>query len=94
MLVDSDTLRAFADQVQIASTAINETAVGHCVSTAADGLEGSTTQWAARQVGNHVTSIAETITQSVSKMGVSVRGAGDKYEVEDSDLARSFDGIF
>jgi len=27
-------------------------------------------------------------------MGAAVRGAGDKYEVEDSTLAGAFDGMF
>ena len=48
MLVDPDLLRAFAGQVDAASSTIHEAAVGNKVTTAADGLPGSTTQWAAR----------------------------------------------
>jgi hypothetical protein len=94
MLVDPDVLRAFAGQVETASVAIREADVGHKVTTAADGLDGSTTQWAARLVGAHVTEVADTIARNVNDMGVAVRGAGDCYEVTDSDLAGKFHGIF
>ncbi|WP_048423854.1 hypothetical protein [Mycolicibacterium obuense] len=51
MLVDPDVLRAFAGQVEEASSAIKTVDVGHTAATAADGLPGSTTQWAVRLVG-------------------------------------------
>lgn len=94
MLVDPEILRAFAGQVATASTSIREADVGNKVSTAADGLPGSTTQWAARLVGGHVTEQANAIAASVTKMGEAVRGAGDRYEVTDNDLADSLKGIF
>ena len=94
MLVDPEILRAFAGQVATASTAIREADVGNKVSTAADGLPGSTTQWATRLVGGHVTEQANAIAASVTKMGEAVRGAGDRYEVTDNDLAESLKGIF
>ena len=94
MLVDPEVLRAFAGQVDAASAAIREANVGHMATTAADGLEGSTTQWAARLVGAHVTEVAEQIATSINAMGVAVRGAGDSYEVTDAGLAGNFDGIF
>lgn len=94
MFVDPDVLRSFADQVQIASTAISEAGVGQKVSSAADGLDGSTTQWAARLVGGHVNTVAEHIAKSINDMGVAVRGAGDKYEVDDGALSGKFGGIF
>jgi hypothetical protein len=46
MLVDPDILRAFAAQVQTASSTIAGADVGTKVTTAADGLPASTTQWA------------------------------------------------
>jgi uncharacterized protein YukE len=94
MLVDPDILRAFAGQVDAASSTIREADVGKKVSTAADGLPGSTTQWAARLVGGHVTEQANAIAASVTKMGEAVRGAGNTYEVTDTGLAENFKGIF
>jgi hypothetical protein len=94
MLVDPDILRAFAAQVQTASSKITAADVGTKVTTAADGLPGSTTQWACRLVGAHVAQIAAEIAKNVNDMGVAVRGAGDKYEVTDDALAGSFDGLF
>lgn len=92
--VDPEVLRAFAGQVDHTSGLIREADVGTKVATAADGLDGSTTQWAARLVGAHVTQVVEQIATQVSAMGTAVRGAGDAYEVTDDDLAGSFDGIF
>jgi hypothetical protein len=62
--------------------------------TAADGLPGSATQWAMRLVGEHLAQQANDIATNITKMGAAVRGAGDKYEVEDSALAGAFDGLF
>lgn len=94
MEVDPEILRAFAGQVDIASGLIREADVGTKVATAADGLDGSTTQWAARLVGAHVKQAAEQIANNVNEMGVAVRGAGDTYEVTDAGLAGTFGGIF
>lgn len=94
MLVDPEILRAFADQVGIASNAIRAADVGSKASSAGDGLPGSTTQWACRVVGAHIAGEAEKIASSITRMGAAVRGAGDKYEVTDSDLAGSFRGLF
>lgn len=94
MEVDPEVLRAFAGQVDIASGLIREADVGGKVATAADGLDGSTTQWAARLVGAHVKEIAEKIAASVNDMGIAVRGAGNTYEVTDADLTGSFGKIF
>ncbi|MGV0656712.1 hypothetical protein ABQE48_22955 [Mycolicibacterium thermoresistibile] len=94
MEVDPDILRAFASQVDVACGLIREADVGGTVAGAADGLDGSTTQWATRLVGVHVKEVAEQIATNVSAMGSAVRGAGDTYEVADADLADSFRGIF
>lgn len=94
MEVDPEILRAFAGQVEIASGRIREADVGNKVATAADGLDGSTTQWAARLVGAHVKEVAERIATEVNEMGTAVRGAAGTYEVSDADLAGSFKGIF
>jgi Excreted virulence factor EspC, type VII ESX diderm len=94
MLVDPEILRAFAGQIVTASGLIKSADVGHKVATAADQLGGSTTQWAARLVGGHVTDVASKIAKNVDDMGVDVRGAADHYEVSDSDLAGDFNNLF
>ncbi|MGE2726075.1 type VII secretion target [Mycolicibacterium pulveris] len=94
MEVDPEILRAFAGQVDIASGLIREADVGTKVATAADGLDGSTTQWAVRLVGAHVKQVADEIAANVSEMGAAVRGAGNTYEMTDAALAPKFDGIF
>lgn len=94
MRVDPELLRGFARQVDAASGTIRTADVGHKASTAADGLPGSTTQWACRLVGEHMTQVADKIAKNVADMGVAVRGAGDRYEVEDDALAGKFDGLF
>ncbi|BBX68274.1 type VII secretion target [Mycolicibacterium psychrotolerans] len=94
MLVDPDVLRAFAGQVDEASGAIHAVNVGLEASAAADGLAGSTTQWAMRLVGEHMTTLSDAIATNVTKMGAAVRGAGDAFEVEDTALAGSFDELF
>ncbi|MCK0172583.1 type VII secretion target [Mycolicibacterium sp. F2034L] len=94
MLVDPDVLRAFAAQVDAAATAITGLDIGGVAPTAADGMPGSSTQWAAREVGHHLGLAANDIVQDVQAMGVAVRGAGDRYEVEDSGLASTFGRLF
>lgn len=92
--VDPDVLRAFSDRVAIAANAIREANVGDKAKTAADGLSGSTTQWAVHLVGAHIAQLAENIATNINTMGTAVRGAGDKYEVTDNDLSNSFKKIF
>ncbi|BCI56066.1 hypothetical protein NIIDNTM18_53440 [Mycolicibacterium litorale] len=94
MLVDPDLLRAFAGQVEIASSIVVEADVGTKASISADGLPGSTLQWAARLVSGHVAEEAKLIASEMTEMGNAVRGAGNTYEVTDADLARSLEGIF
>ena len=94
MLVNPEMLRALAEQTNVTSSMITEADVGKKVSVAADGLPGSTTQWAARLVGDHVTQQANAIATNVTKMGQAVKGAGNTYDVSDSDLAQSFKGVF
>lgn len=94
LTVDPEVLRAFAGQVNSTSTEIGETQAATAVSTAADGMPGSTTQWAARLVGSHVSGQVEAIAAGVALMGDAVRGAGNDYAVTDAALAQSFQGIF
>ena len=61
---------------------------------AVDGVNGSDTQWAARQVGRHLGLAAADIVEDVNAMGRAVRGAGDRYEVEDAGLAGTFKQLF
>ena len=66
MLVNPELLRAFAAQVSTASAAIRSADVGHKTTTAADGIPGSTTQWAMRVVGEHMTQKANDIAKNIN----------------------------
>jgi uncharacterized protein YukE len=94
MLVDPEVLRAFAGQVDAAAADITNADVGRKVTSAADGLPGSTTRWAVQAVGEHFTQMADQLAQNVVRMGQAVRGAGDAFEVTDDTLASNFDGLF
>ncbi|MFV9634421.1 type VII secretion target [Mycobacterium neumannii] len=94
MLVDPEVLRVFAAHVDAVSGHITGAAVGPTATSAADGLPGATTQWAARSVGEHFSKVAENLAQNVARMGQAVRGAGDTFEVTDEALAGEFDGLF
>lgn len=94
MLVNPEVLRALAGQVDAASSTISAAGVGTKTTSAADGLPGSTTQWAARAVGEHFSQMATKLADNVTKMGQAVRGAGDAFEVTDDALASDFDGLF
>lgn len=94
VLVDPELLRAFANQVEVAAESIQGIGLQSKADTAADGLPGSETQWAAGQVGHHLGLVATDISKDVSAMGTAVRGAGDRYEVDDASLARIFEGLF
>lgn len=87
-------MRAFAAHVDAVSGRITGAAVGPTTTAAADGLPGSTTQRAARSVGEHLTEMAEKLAQNVARMGEAVHGAGDTFEVTDQALAGDFDGLF
>jgi len=92
--VRPELLRGFATQVETASTALGRSDVGHIIATAADGLAGSSTQWAARLVGAHVGAVEGAIAKNVADMGAAVRGAGDRFEVADDALAGGFGRLF
>lgn len=94
MLVDPEVLRAFAAQVDSAAASISGLDVSGAATTSADGLPGSSTQWAARQVGHHLGLAAKDIAKDIQNMGVAVRGAGDRYEVDDAALAGIFKQLF
>jgi hypothetical protein len=92
--VKPEVLRGFATQVGTASAALGSADVGHMVSSAGDGLAGSSTQWAARLVGAQVGAMEGKIATNVADMGVAVRGAGDRFEVTDDALAGDFGKVF
>lgn len=94
MLVNPELLRGFARQVDTASADIKSSNIGHAAAASADGLPASTTQWAMRLVEEHMGSQVDAIARNVGAMGRAVRGAGDRYEVEDNSLAGTFDGLF
>lgn len=87
MLVDTEILRAFAGQVDLAAADIDGADVGVKTSSAGDALPGSTTQWAVRSVGEHFTRMATTLSQNMTRMGTAVHRAGDTLEVADDALA-------
>lgn len=94
MFVDPEVLRAFAAQVDAVAASIGDLDVSASATTAADGIPGSSTQWAAREVGHHLGLAAGDIIKDINAMGVAVRGAGDRYEVDDSALAGDFTHLF
>jgi len=94
LLVDPEVLRAFAAQVDSAAASISGLDVSGAATTSADGLPGSSTQWAARQVGHHLGLAAKDIAKDIQNMGAAVRGAGDRYEVDDAALAGVFKQLF
>lgn len=94
MLVDPEVLRAFAAQVDAVAATISGLDVGAVATTSADGLPGSETQWAARQNGSHLGVAAADIANDIRALGTAVRGAGDRYEVEDSTLSDTFKRLF
>jgi hypothetical protein len=94
VFVNPEVLRAFAAQVDAAARSIDGLNVGGTAPTAADGLPGSSTQWAAREVGHHLGLAADDVVKDISSMGTAVRGAGDRYEVDDRTLADDFTHLF
>ena len=94
MQVDPQVLRALAGQADSVVGVVTSADVGAKAVAAADGLPGSTTQWAAHTVGDHFTQMAKKLSDDVTKMGQAVRGSGDTFEVADDVLAKSFDGLF
>jgi hypothetical protein len=94
MLVDPEVLRGFAGRVRSASEKIADADVGKLVSGAADGLPGSSAQWAARMVGEYLASVEAKIAGNVAGMGTAVHGAGDSYQMQDEVLAPEFRGLF
>lgn len=94
MQVDPQILRALAGQVDSVAGVIKAADIDTKATTAADGLSGATTQWAAHSVGEHFKTMADMLADNVTKMGQAVRGAGDTFEVTDDALAGSFDGLF
>jgi hypothetical protein len=94
LLVDPEVLRAFAAQVDSVAATLSGLDVGAVATASADGLPGSETQWAARQAGHHLGLAAKDIVKDIENMGNAVRGAGDRYEVDDVALAGTFKQLF
>jgi hypothetical protein len=94
MKVDPQILRALATRADGVGGVVGSADIGSKAATAADGLPGATTQWAAHSVGDHFTRMATQLADNVARMGRAVRGAGDAFEVTDDALAGSFDGLF
>jgi hypothetical protein len=69
VLVDPEVLRALDAQVDAVAATISGLDVGGAATTAADGVNGSDTQWAGRQVGHHLGLAAKDIVQDIEYMG-------------------------
>lgn len=67
--VDPQVLRALAGQLDSVASVIKFADVGTKATTAADGLPGSTTQWAAHSVGAHFTQMTTKLAEHVTEMG-------------------------
>ncbi|OCH79059.1 hypothetical protein A9310_09960 [Gordonia sp. UCD-TK1] len=93
MRVDPDVLRSLANQSDDAASGVLTADLGGKAQRAADGVDGSSTQWAARLVAMELRSRAESISDSMTAIGGAVRGAGNTFEVEDATLARTFERL-
>lgn len=93
MRVDPDVLRSLANQADDAASALVTADLGGKARRAADCVDGSSTQWAARLVAIELRSRAEGVSSSMTAIGVAVRGAGDTFEVEDAALAQTFENL-
>ncbi|WP_326545141.1 hypothetical protein QGN32_14900 [Mycolicibacterium sp. ND9-15] len=83
-----------AAHVDAVAATISELDVSGAAASAADDLKGSATQWAARQVGHHLGLSSRDIAKDITTMGHAVRGAGERYEVDDAALAGTFRQLF
>jgi uncharacterized protein YukE len=87
VLVDPDVLRALATQTVDAADSIDGADLPGVAARAADGLDRSTSQWAARLVATHLDQQCQRMQDGLTTMGQAVRGAGENYRVTDEDLA-------
>lgn len=93
MRVDPGVLRSLANQADDAASALLTADFGGKAQRAADCVNGSSTQWAARLVALELRSRAESISDSMTAIGGAVRGAGNTFEVEDAALAGTFESL-
>lgn len=94
MLVDPDVLRSLSGKATVAAEIITDTDLSAAVFAAADCMEHSSTQWAARLVSTHLGLRSDDLAGSAESMGRSVRGIGDAFEVDDNDLASDFERLW
>lgn len=94
MDVDPIALKTFADQVDLAGTAITDANLAAIAAGGCDSIAGSTSQWAATLVGVHLGVLVDGHAKAVDAMGIAVRGAGDSFVVADDDLAEDFSALW
>ncbi|MDY6810882.1 MAG: type VII secretion target [Actinomycetota bacterium] len=94
MLVDPDVLRSLSAQSAEAAAGIGTADVAGVTARAADGLNGSTTQWATRLIATHLHQQSESLVENMDAIGKAVRGAGDTFNVTDQDLAAGLNGLW
>ncbi|GAA1456496.1 hypothetical protein GCM10009619_05610 [Williamsia maris] len=91
MELDPSVVQAFSGQVHDASTAIGDTHLGAGVSASCDSLSGSTSQYAARLVGQFMSTLVDDHAANVARMGTSVTSAAETLVVQDSAVKADLD---
>lgn len=91
MELDPSVVHAFSRQVHDASTTIGDTHLGAGVTASCDSLSGSTSQYAARVVGQFMSSLVGDYAENVDRMGTSVTSAAETLVVQDSAVKADLD---
>jgi len=94
MWVDPPILRKLASQSQETAKAIGRARLPTLTLHSADCLDGSSTQTATRLVAEAMDSHVVEMSKQLEAMGVSVRGASEKYEVTDRNLAADLNALW
>lgn len=94
MLVDPDTLRAFASQTATTADAIDENTLKGQVTEGFAGMRGSSCAWAAELVDQFAAKLTEELTDGFNGLATAARGNADSYQVTDQDLAASIKQAF
>ena len=94
MELDPSVVQAFSGQVHDASTAIGNTHLGAGVTAACDSLAGSTSQYAARLLGQFMSSLVTDFAANVDRMGTSVTSAAETLVVQDSAVKADLDNAW
>ncbi|WAC57547.1 type VII secretion target [Gordonia sp. SL306] len=94
MLVDPDTLRAFAGETSRTADTVSENDLSNSVPAAFAGMPGSTSLWAANSIDAFVTGLVTNLSDGFDALATAARGSADSYQVTDQDLAVAIDKVF